>query len=346
MEYIRVLVTGAGSGVGQGIIKALNISSLPLKIISADISSFNCALYRTNEAVIIPKVEERNALKKLIDIINKNRVNVVLIGSEFDLAFFSDNKEIIETQTDAVVIASPSKTVKIANDKWLTVEFLRKNYLPYPESYLPINCEEALNVAEDWGYPFLIKPRFGTSNRHVFIIKNYNEMKSIFQRVPKPVMQKIIHMPSSQIDNEYTCSVFKTNDGSILGPFTARRTLKNGNSWIVEVDYFKTFYPLLLSIGEKLEITGSLNIQLMLGKNGPVPFEFNARFSGTTAIRAYFGFNEPEMSIRNFYLKEKLSEVKIAKGLTFRYLEEVFIDDINCVDLIPSSSKGKVIPWF
>ena len=38
----------------------------------------------------------------------------------------------------------------------------------------------------------------------------------------------------------------------------------------------------------------------MMGPKGPIPFEINARFSGTTAIRAHFGFNEPELAIQSY----------------------------------------------
>ena len=349
MEPIRVLVTGAGSGVGQGIIKALNISNLSVEIISADISPYNAALYRTDNSVIIPKVEEKKSLEKIIHLININRIHVVLIGSEFDLSFFSENKDTIETQTNAVVIASPVDTVKKADDKWLTAEFLRKNNLPYPESYLPKNTQDAIDVANCWGYPVLIKPRSGTSNRHVHILYTPEEINHIFQQISAPVLQKIIHMPDVKLKNEFTCSIFKTRNGKILGPFTARRTLKGGASWIVEVDCFKELYPILSTIGEKMDILGSMNIQLMLDdKNVAVPFEFNARFSGTTAIRAHFGFNEPEMSIRNYYLNENIDQpVKIGKGIVFRYLEEVFIDNATYFDLNSSSKiKGHVASWF
>jgi len=70
MNSVRVLVTGAGSGVGQGIIKSLQISDYPITIVSADISPLNSALYRTDEAVIIPKVEEDGALELIIELIN------------------------------------------------------------------------------------------------------------------------------------------------------------------------------------------------------------------------------------------------------------------------------------
>ena len=49
----RVLVTGAGSGVGQGIVKALRVSDLPVTVVAGDIAPMNAALYRADEAVII-----------------------------------------------------------------------------------------------------------------------------------------------------------------------------------------------------------------------------------------------------------------------------------------------------
>ena len=57
MRDVRVLVSGAGSCVGQGIVKSLRSCSYPVTIISADISPFNAALYRADEAIIIPKVD-------------------------------------------------------------------------------------------------------------------------------------------------------------------------------------------------------------------------------------------------------------------------------------------------
>ena len=346
MDRIRVLVTGAGSGVGQGIVKALRASNLSLTIISTDITPMNAALFRADESVLLPKVEEKGALPVIKSILRARQVDVVMIGSEFDLEFFTRHKEEIEKDANVLVVVSPLETVLIADDKYLTAGYLKKNGLPFAESYLPRSYEDVAKKAQEWEYPVLLKPRRGTSSRHVYVIHDEDELHALFERVPTPMLQQLVAMPSHALGDEYTCGIFKCRDGRLLGPCTARRTLRGGHSWIVEVGIFEELHPLLLAIGEKLPIMGSLNVQLMIGPHGPVPFEFNARFSGTTAVRAHFGFNEPEMAIRDYFLKEDLAQPVIRKGLALRYPEEVFLEGLGANDLKEPFPKGEVRAWF
>lgn len=327
-------------------IKSLHASSLDLSVVSADISLLNAGLYRTSESFLIPKVEEHGAREKVSDLIVENSIDILMVGSEFELEFFSRHKDQIESDTGVLIIASPMETVEIANDKWLTAEFLKGNDLPYAEAYIPENLDESIDKASDWGFPVVLKTRVGTSNRHVHIVENGDHLARVYESVPNPMMQRLINMPSDNLDAEYTCSIFKTKSGKLLNPFTARRTLKGGNSWVVEVGHFEEFYPILKSIGNLLPSMGSLNIQLMLGEDGPIPFEFNARFSGTTAVRSYFGFNEPEMTVKSYYMGESLNEVEYRTGISFRYLEEVFVENQSVETLSIPSEKGTKLKWF
>jgi carbamoyl-phosphate synthase large subunit len=346
VEPIRALVTGAGSGVGQGIVKALRVGSLPVSIVSSDIGPLNAALFRADESLLLPRVEDDGALEQIIAAISKHDIDVVMVGSEFDLEFFSRNRQEIEDRTGALVVASPVETVSIADDKWLTTEFLRSSGLPYAESHVPRSLDEAVAKGRDWGYPFVIKTRRGTSSRHVHILHAETELEGLFGSVPMPMLQRLINRPTKDLNAEFTCSVFKCSDGSIVGPFTARRTLRGGTSWLVEVDRFEFLFPLLLSIGRLLPIMGSFNVQLMLGEAGPVPFEFNSRFSGTTAVRAHFGFNEPEMVLRSYLLHQQIDQPVIRRGIALRYLEEVFVEGVMAKELHEPLPKGEVRPWF
>ena len=111
----------------------------------------------------------------------------------------------------------------------------------------------------------------------------------------------------------------------VLGPFIARRILKFGTSWIIDVNYSnKKIKNLINSISKKINSTGSFNIQLINTKKGPIPFEFNSRFSGTTSVRSQFGFNEPEFFIKNYFLNQNINrkKIKLRKGMAFRYVAE------------------------
>lgn len=342
----RVLVTGAGSGVGQGIVKALRISEMPVTVVSGDIAPMNAALYRADEGILLQRVESPDALQKIIETIAAHRIDVVMIGSEFDLAFFAENRDVIEEHTGVRIVVAPIEVVRIADDKWLTAEFLRENGLPYAKSCLPLGLQEAAEVAKHWGYPVIVKTRRGTSSRHVHIVHDEGGLRDAWSATPNPMLQQMVDIPKAELHNEYTCSVFKTANGTLLGPFTARRTLRGGTSWHVEVAPFPHLNDLLLAIGMALPFEGSLNIQLMVGADGPVPFELNARFSGTTAVRAHFGFNEPALALQAYFYGEEPGQPEIRKGIAMRYHEEVFVDGVSAVDLVPGLSKGYVRPWF
>lgn len=348
MKPIKVMVTGAGSGVGQGIIKALRSSGLNLHLITADISLGAQGLYRGDSSTLIPKLEEPDAFERFLPILQRHRPDVVMVGSEFETPFFARRRKDLEELAETHVCSASEEAVTLANDKWSTVCFLKQHGLPHAHAVLSEDGTPPLEkIRDEIGYPCMLKTRTGTSNRHVHVIRSEEEMLLLWPTVPNPMAQQLIAEPSARLNNEYTCSVFRCADGSLLGPFTARRTLRAGNSWMVEVDAFSFLFPTLLDIGKCLQFPGSLNIQLMHTPNGPVPFEFNMRFSGTTAVRAHFGFNEPAMYIRNHVLGERLEQPTIRKGTALRYLEEVFVDGLVMDDMDEENiPKGYVRPWF
>lgn len=342
----RVVVTGAGSGVGNGIVKSLRLAASPPYIIATDISELNVGLYRADHGLIWPPVENEGALETIIASLQDLSADAVLIGSEYELEFFAVHKQEIEEKTGACIVVSAPEIIRIANDKWSTFEFLAQNDLPRPRTTLPGSVDEAIADAAEIGWPVILKPRRGTAGRGVYRVANERKMRSLFVEGTGQIVQELLGQGGGRLNDEYTCSVFRLSDGSLLGPFTARRSLRGGDSWIVEVDRFEDLHPLVLEIGNAMPAMGPLNIQMIDTEAGPVPFEINARYSGTTAIRAHFGFNEPMMALQHFVSGEAMETPNIRKGVALRYTEEVFIDDCSVGDLAAPLPTGKVNHWF
>jgi carbamoyl-phosphate synthase large subunit len=339
MNKINILITGAGSAVGQGIAKSLLLSKLNIKIIFADINKDNAGFYFKKNSIIIPDLKKNNSLKKMIEIINKYKINVIFVGSELDLLFFSKNKNIIEKKTRAIVNVSPLNTIIMANDKFKTYEFFKKNNLTFVETFLVKNFNEAKAIARNIKFPFYIKESIGTSSRNVFKIYNILDLNYRFFTLTKPIIQKI----AGDINKEFTATVFKNAEGIILNPFIARRKLKDGHSWITYVENYKNLANQVINIANKINFVGSLNIQFQLLKKKIIPFEVNARISGTVAIRSFFNFNDPEMFILSFFLKKKISNKIIKKGVCYRYYNELFVRKTKSKNFF--QQKGRICNW-
>ena len=305
MKKINILVTGAGSGVGQSIIKALKISKLNLNIISADINVLNAALYRTKKSLIIPKVEKKNSLGLIIKILKKNKINILFVGSEIEIDFFSVHKNYIFNKTGTYISVTKPSVVKIANDKFQTIEFFKKNNIRYPKSFI-INSKKDLNILYlKMKKPFILKSRFGTSARSVYLIRDKKDFANKTSLVEKPMIQEYLGKKNSFFDEEFTCSIFTDKNKNLIGPFTSQRILKHGTSWILKTYKNNILKKIVVKISEKINNEGTINIQFKKHKGNFIPFEINSRFSGTTSIRAAMGFNEPELYIKSFYLKKK-----------------------------------------
>ncbi len=346
MKKINILVTGAGSGVGQSIIKSLKISNINCNIISADINEYNAALYRTKKSILVPKVEKKGTLNWYLKNLKKLKINILMIGSEFDINFFSKYQNIIKKKTNCEVCVADKDVVKMANDKYLTQVFLKKNNLPFLKTYAPNNLKEALNFSKKLSLPFILKSRIGTSSRNVYLIKKLKDLVSLFHFVNKPIIQEHIGSLKNDLNTEYTCSFFTTKNKKIIGPFISKRKILNGTSWITEVTEDKKISKLILRIAKLINNKGSFNIQLRKSSRGPIPFEFNPRFSGTTSIRSKFGFNEPEMFVKNFYQNKTVKNPKIKKGICLRYIEEIFLNGINRTKMSKNFGKGEIKNWF
>jgi carbamoyl-phosphate synthase large subunit len=117
MERINVLVSGVGGNVGQGIIKALRLSKLNLRIVGADASPYSAGLYRVDRGYLVPRAEQKDYLGVMIEICREEKIHCLMLGPDQELLTMAQNRETVEGQTGTKVIVSPARVIQTGNDK-------------------------------------------------------------------------------------------------------------------------------------------------------------------------------------------------------------------------------------
>lgn len=300
MKKITCFVTGAGGGVGQGIIKSLlRIADLDVEIIAADMSPLASGLYFVNKRVIVPGASDPNYIDKMIDIFREYGVDYYFPGTDVELKICQENHLRIETEVGTKTLVVKGEAVSVGDDKFRTAEFLRQNGFSHPRTYLL----EGEDLPPELDFPVIIKPRIGCRSIGVSVARTKEDVRARLLEGGDLLLQEY----AGADNTEHTCTVVVHN-GEVLGSLILRRDLRAGDTYRAK-PIFNTFIEKYIhSVALALDVDGSVNFQLRLDEDGvPKIFEINPRFSGTTPFCSMLGFNPVEA-----YLKAQL-------GIRYQY---------------------------
>lgn len=283
---INILVTGCGGDIGQSVGKILNESDFVNNLYGCDISDKNAAKFiYTNFFIGLPCSDELY-LSNLEKVVLEKEIDLIIPISEPELRFFS-KRDITKIGKAAMIIAS-SEALKIGFDKLKTADFLKKEGLPFPITRA-IELVETIEV-----FPVILKSRTGSGSANVSIVKDDVEFQSLKNNNPGFIVQEYLEGDNG----EFTCGVFRSTKG-ITRTIIFKRELMGGFTGYGEVIENKEIDDTLRDIANKLELIGSINVQLRLTVKGPVVFEINPRFSSTVRFRDLFGFKDVNWSIED-----------------------------------------------
>lgn len=290
----------------------------------------SAGLYRVDSAYIVPPADDEEYIGTIIDICKQNHVDIVLIGSDAEVPVLARHKALVEETSKSKLVVSPVEVVSICADKWSTVRFLKKTGLHYPFSVLGNRKESVKRIVNVCGFPLIVKPRVGSGSEGTYKSSNEEELKYHLGLVERPLVQEELR-PEYE---EYTCGIFLTRDSKVKGIIPMRRELQGGTTYRATVNHYPEVLHEVERIAYQLGVKGAIgpmNVQLKLTPIGAIAFEINPRFSGTTAFRAKFGFNEVEATIKNFLLEEEIGELRYKSGVVMRYWEEVYtsLDEVK-----------------
>lgn len=316
---MKILVSAAGTVLGQAIIKSLKAADLDVNIIALNADPYGAGLYWANSYYIVPRADDPMYLNRVRAILAKEQPALVLLALEPEYSVFSDVKEEIEKEYSTKILVSSPLVLKIAGDKWLTYKFLKDNDLDHPKSCLPGDEEKLLS---DVGFPLIVKPRSGAESVGVRIVNSLSELQDAIGTIEQPIIQESVGSAAE----EYTAGVVVL-EGKAKSSITMKRELKYGNTSVAKAESYSPINKYLEKVAECLGVYGPVNLQYRLVDNKVKIFEINARFSGTTYFRTLSNVNELELIIRELILNERVQQPVIKPAQIIRYYDEMIIPE-------------------
>lgn len=331
-ERPTLLVLGVGGNVSQGILKALHLSRLNCRVVSACTSAVAMGLYTCDKAFLSPLASDEGFVDWLIEICQDENVRGILSGVEPVLSVLAAHAEAIRRQTHAVALVSPSEVLAVGDDKLRTSRWLRERSLPAPRSVAAEDTDGAASLVRETGYPLIAKPRKGKSSAGVFLIETDADLEWARNRGGY-LLQENLGEPGE----EYTAATLNDRQGAVRGCMVMRRELQAGTTYRARVGEFPEVRREAWRIAAALRPLGPCNMQFRIRERQPVCFEINVRFSGTAPMRAHFGFNDVEAAVRHLVFGEEPQDLPlITEGLALRYWNELYMD-LGAVDSLSRS---------
>ncbi|MGL2966862.1 ATP-grasp domain-containing protein [Flavobacterium sp. XGLA_31] len=338
----NILVTGAGALLGQGILRLLQIAAFDKKIFTADPDPRSSGHWLGDYAITIPKVNEQHYIDVLKKAVVDYNIDAILVGTDVELPILAQYKDEFQEAFRCKIIVSSEEVIAIANDKFLTAAFLAKNNFPFPVSVMANDKSKLIEIEQQLGFPLFAKPFDGARSLGIRKIHNHEELMEIYHPESNLVVQQ--YLPESE--GEYTSGCVVV-DGKCKVVVTLKRDLRDGNTYRAYRDAETSKYDaFIIPIAEKLNADGPVNFQFRIFDGKPVIFEINARFSGTTPLRHFFGFNEVEALLAYYLFGKEIQVPELQNGIVLRTWSDLFVDEKEFNTLKEEGRFEKLTPKF
>jgi carbamoyl-phosphate synthase large subunit len=132
-KRITVLVTAVGGrSVGYQILESLKMTSNAYRIVTADIDPFSPGLYEADASYLLPEANDSSYIDKLLKLIELEKIEVILPGSQAEVRVIAKNEDIIK-KSGALPIVSPYSVVENSFNKnkliWMMQRVLNSQLL-------------------------------------------------------------------------------------------------------------------------------------------------------------------------------------------------------------------------
>jgi carbamoyl-phosphate synthase large subunit len=308
----RVLVTGAGGGVGQSVLKSLR--GTKYEAVAYDSSPYAAGLYMTQLSWVGLESKHPEYIQNITAAVKEFDCKFIIPGHDVEIMPLVQSKQMF-SDLGVELVASDSFLISLADDKLETADFLKLKGFDAPKT-------SNFHDFEWEGAPVVLKPRKGGArSKGTYVAFDEDSFKKFSSLVDSEntVIQE--WCPG----DEYTCGTLTYNN-NFVGAITMKRELRGGDTYKAFSIKNKPIDETLRALCELLQPKGPCNFQLKFHDNRVRIFEINARFSGTTFIRKLCGFDEVVLML-DLLKGGTLPKIEWRELSILRYWSEIVVEN-------------------
>lgn len=313
----KFFLSSIGGLLAQNVASCIRDEFPDAQIIGSDTHREHAGSNFADTVLIIERVESEKFLSSLLDNLNEHKPQYYFPLNESELRLLSSlsSKDLDGLSPETQIVWSGKQVLDTFLDKESTMIFLDTIQLKRPKSY-------SLNDFESYMYPLIVKPKYSSGSKSLFLCNNLEELKSSLVFVKDPIIQEFI--PDQE--GEYTVGVF-AKKGNEIRTISFRRRLSpgGGTSWC-ETYYDSNLVGICEAIAKAIDLDGSINVQLRKFEGEYYIFEINPRFSSTVHIRSKLGFKDVLWSLDDSYDYKSFDASVLGAASFAVYQSEVKID--------------------
>jgi carbamoyl-phosphate synthase large subunit len=268
---------------------------------------------------------EEDYIQAVQRICDQEKIDTIFPSSDPHVYVFSKNKERFK-ELGILIPILDYEAVIAPLDKYRAIQIAKEVGFPCPKTYLPESEEDIRGIADELGFPLIIKRRFAATGQGLQLIKDLPELlgKAYLDRARRdlPMIQEFI--PGGVVDN-FAITLDRTG---IVKMLFCRKTLchlgRFCQIFVVDSPISHAYATDAARMIQKLGWWGSITVQTRIDSrdNTPKLMGINPRIGGGLWHRIQAGINEPLMIL------------KIARGEEVEPIREypvgmIFVDPVE-----------------
>ena len=240
------------------------------------------------------------------------------------------------TERGIKIIGTSFENLDLAEDRGRFSDELKKLEIPYPEYGTALDVDQAVKVANEVGYPVLVRPSYVLGGQRMRIVLNDEELESAVVSLLKHIPDNVILIDHflDRCQEAEVDAIYDGDDIHIMGVMEHIEPagIHSGDSNAVLPAFNLT--PLVVTtmehyakkIAKALNIKGLINIQFAIKDGNVYVIEANPRASRTTPfIAKAYGIPYLNVATKVMLGKAKLKDYTFEKKLDgFAIKEPVF----------------------